>query len=314
MDPVTHTLIGVGMAHAFFRPRIGRGAVPTMLLASNLPDIDALVHLTGDPAAILMRRTFGHSLLTFPLWSLALAFILSRFYPQIGLKRLYGMALLGSGVHVFFDLINSFGVVPLWPITHWRPELAIVFIIDLTLTGLLLFPLIVCIPKILRPYLTPLSKIAIACMALYIVFCGANRMLAQQALASESIELGIEPEFHYVFPEPLGPHRWRGVIREKEQYWIFLIHTLSGQIELKRSLETAVGNHHVEAARKTDLARGLEWFFKAPVWTIKENFSPSPFEVGIYDLRFMSLVIQRDLPFVYRFHVYQDGHVEGIVD
>ena len=67
MDPVTHTLVGAGMANAFFRRRVGPEAIPILALASNLPDIDAVVHLTGDPAALLWRRSFGHSLFTIPV-------------------------------------------------------------------------------------------------------------------------------------------------------------------------------------------------------------------------------------------------------
>ncbi|HET6464271.1 MAG TPA: metal-dependent hydrolase, partial [Nitrospiria bacterium] len=220
MDPVTHTLVGVGMANAFFRKRIGPPAVPVLALASNLPDIDAVVHLTGDPTAILMRRTFGHSVFLLPLWSLCLALILRRFYPQVGFGRLFGLTLLGAFVHLFFDLVNSFGVVLLWPFSDWRPELAIIFIIDLILTGLLAAPLLLSVFRRLRPHLVLMSRIAMAGVAVYILFCEGNRMIARQALASESAQLTPRPEFSYVFPEPLGPHRWRGVVRTGDRYSI----------------------------------------------------------------------------------------------
>src|SRR5712692_2481641 len=142
MDPVTHTLVGVAMANAFFRRRIGPESVPILAIASNLPDLDAVVHLTGNPAAVLMRRTFGHSLLLLPFWALLLALALRRFYPRPGARTLFGLCLLGAGVHLLFDLINSFGVVLLWPLSSWRPELALVFIIDFVLTGLVALPLL----------------------------------------------------------------------------------------------------------------------------------------------------------------------------
>ena len=99
---MTHTLIGVGMANAFFRRRVGPESVIILAIASNLPDVDAVVHLTGDPTAILMRRTFGHSIFTFPLWSMALALILQRFYPHLSLRTLFGLSILGCVIHVFF--------------------------------------------------------------------------------------------------------------------------------------------------------------------------------------------------------------------
>jgi inner membrane protein len=312
VDPVTHTLVGVGLGNAFFRKSAGKGAVPIMAIASNLPDVDAVVHLTGSPTAILLRRTFGHSLFMLPLWSLVLAVILKRFYPKLGLGRLFGMSLLGAGVHVFFDLINSFGVVLLWPFSDWRPEFGIIFIIDLILTGLLLLPVLICIPRTLRPRLTALSRVALACVALYIGFCEVNRIRATDALAAETGRLGLRSDFSYVFPEPLGPHRWRGVMREGHVYRLFLIHSISERIEPRDEIRTWTGDPDVEEARRTPLARRLEWFFKAPVWTVVTGPSQKPAEVTVRDLRFDSLVIRRGLPFVYRFKIEGPGRVEFV--
>ena len=318
MDPVTHTLVGVGLANALFRKRIGSPAVPVLALASNLPDIDAVVHLTGDPTAILMRRTFGHSVFLLPLWSLGLALILRRFYPETGFGRLLGLVLLGAYVHLFFDLVNSFGVVLLWPLSDRRPELAIIFIIDFILTGLLAAPLLLAVSRRLRPHLVLMSRIAMTGVAVYILFCGGNRMIARRALASESSKLTARPEFSYVFPEPLGPHRWRGVVRIGDTYRIYLIHTLAEKIDFVGQEQTALGNSAVESARATVLGRRLEWFFKAPVWTVEDETaladlsSKDSIVVSVHDLRFRSAVVNQDGFFVFRFRVFPDGRVEGL--
>lgn len=318
MDTVTHTLVGVGIANAFFRRRIGPPAVTILALASNLPDIDAIVHLTGDPAAILLRRTFGHSLFLLPIWSLVLAAILKRFYPSLKIHALFGLILLGASIHLFFDLVNSFGVVLLWPFSSWRPELAIIFIIDLVLTGILAFPLLLYLIPSMRKQMELLSRIAIVCSLAYVIFCGSNRIMARQALSTEIDYQRNIPEIVYVFPEPLGPHRWRGVMRYGDTYKVYLIYSLSGLIELKDEIETKKENPYVIRAKDTDLGRRLVWFFKAPVWSVREDHqegsSPagSPIEVGIYDLRFRSIVIDREAPFEYKFHAFEDGRVELI--
>ncbi len=56
LDNVTHSLIGLNLAHAFFKRRYPE-AVPTLLLSSNLPDIDGAVLLSPSPLAITWRRT-----------------------------------------------------------------------------------------------------------------------------------------------------------------------------------------------------------------------------------------------------------------
>ena len=136
--------------------------------------------------------------------------------------------------------------------------------------------------------------------------------------ASESAKLTARPEFSYVFPEPLGPHRWRGVVRIGDTYRIYLIHSLSDRVEWVGPEQTALGNPAVESARATVLGRRLEWFFKAPVWTVEDNTalaglsSNNSVVVSVHDLRFRSLVIKRDGFFVYRFRVYPDGRVEAL--
>lgn len=304
MDPVTHTLIGAGMAQGFFRRRVGAEAVPILMIASNLPDVDVAVHFTHDPLAITLRRSFGHSLFCFPLWALALAWLLNKKYPRHKLKTLYGLCLLGAGVHVFFDLVNSFGVWLLWPFGSFHPELAIIFIIDLALAGLLAAPFLVCAAPSLRDRLERSCRLSMACVLAYVLFCGWNRYLATRALDSESSRLKLKPGFSYVFPEPFGPHRWRGVLREDDVYRVSLIHSLSGAVEARGEVRTSDKDPRVREVRGTPEARRLESFFKAPVWTLREESGRT--DVSVYDLRFRSLLIGRGKPF--EFHLRPPGN------
>jgi membrane-bound metal-dependent hydrolase YbcI (DUF457 family) len=314
VDPVTHTLLGVGMAHAFFRRRLGPRAVTILAVASNLPDVDVAVHFTLDPTAVLLRRTFGHSVLLFPLWAALLAWLFGRRHRDLSRRRLFGVCLLGAAVHVFFDLVNSFGVVLLWPFSDARPELAIIFIIDLILTGVLLAPLLLSSPRAMRARLGSLSRISLAVAAAYVLFCGALRIAAAgelgRELARDQPEGAARPvavDFSYVFPEPFGPHRWRGVARRGDEYRIYLIRPLSGSIERRGEQRTDAGDPRVEAARATRLGRRMERFFKAPVWRIEGES-----EVSVRDLRFQPLAFEREAVFAYTFDVGKDGVVSEV--
>jgi membrane-bound metal-dependent hydrolase YbcI (DUF457 family) len=237
VDPVTHTLVGVTVGNALFRRRAGRSAVPILALASNLPDLDAVVHLTGDPAAVLMRRTFGHALWLLPLWSAGLAWLLGRRCRHLKYGALFGMVLLGASIHILFDLINSFGVVLFWPFSPVRPELAMVFIIDFILTGLLALPLLLLLARPLRPHLERMSRVALVCVGLYLACCGVSRARAAGILEGAAAG-AVPPDFSYVFPEPLGPHRWRGVVRRGTRYDIYLIRSFSGTVTLEETVST----------------------------------------------------------------------------
>ncbi len=279
MDNLTHTLIGANIARAFFKNEIGPEAVPILCWSSNLPDLDVACLALPDPLAITLRRTWGHSLFTVPLLAAGLAYVFKKIYPQQKYATLLGLCLLGAYVHVFFDLINSFGVRLTWPFSPWRPELAWVFIIDLVLIAILALPFAL---RFLPAKTT--SKAAAAAACVYLAFCAAGRARAESLLAKAT----PDARFRYVFPEPLGPHRWRGVALKDGRYQVDLIRPWSSSVEPAWQVETQPGEPVVEQARQSPDGRRLEAFFKAPVWN-KEGDAL----VRVYDLRFRTVTLRR---------------------
>lgn len=318
MDPVTHTLAGVALGNALYRDRVPKAAF-ILAAASNLPDIDALSHLSFSMNAVLWRRTFGHSALLIPLWCAGLAWILKRRWcRETRFSTLFWMCLTGAYVHVVLDLINSFGVVPLWPLSGWRPELSIVFIIDLILTAILAAPLALAAAGLGRD-LAACSQASLALAAVYFMLCGSARGMALGRLSEESGRLGVRADFLYAFPEPFGPHRWRGVIRAGGIYRLYLLRPFSGGLESHGELETS-DDPHVRLVRASPLGRRLDRFFKAPLWTAKAPAGPpdpaGPWEVSGRDLRFSSLVLGLGSDghgaFLFRFQVGPNGEVRQL--
>lgn len=300
MDNVTHTLMGLGLANAFFKKRFGPEAVPILAWASNLPDIDAIVVLANEPSAILLRRTFGHSLFLLPVWCLALAWLFKRRCPDKSFAGVLGLVALGAGTHLFFDLVNSFGVRLLWPFSPWRPELAAVFIVDLALLALLSAPYV--LRRLSKLDEEGLFRFSLAGAAGYLVFCLVSRATAGVLLARQAESL--RPDFAYVFPEALGPHRWRGVLRTGGAYRLYLISPLRGTVEERVLIETDPDFLVAKRAAATGLGQGLLAFFKAPVWSVYKEGT-----VGLRDLRFDSLVLRRGHPFQY---LFRSGPADGI--
>lgn len=326
MDNLTHTLLGIGLANAGLSRRFGRGTVLTLAMASNLPDVDTIWGLLEGGDAFLYRRALTHSIFSIPVLAAVAASFLRLRYKHIPWKTLFGLCLLGMGVHVFFDLVNSFGVVLLYPISLERFELAWVFIIDLVLWGLLLAPLLLSRIPSSWTELERLSQVSLACVGLYIALCATGRAQAVGMLERLAREQRLHPEFSYVFPEALGPHRFRGVLKEEGEYRMYLLHLLTGQSKLKAIFPTEEHSPRVQAIRATEAACRLEWFFKAPVWrTVKaqrtaletaskdglEGAPSGEAEVEVFDLRFQSLVIARKKPpFAVRFKV-SEGSIEA---
>lgn len=300
MDPLTHTLTGLVTAEAFLKKKLGRETVLLMAIAANLPDLDVLAHATSDPAAITMRRSFGHSVFAFPLWAAVLATLAKWRWPHFKWWTLYGLSLLGCCLHVFFDLINSFGVLALWPFSGYRPELSIVFIIDLTLTGILAAPYLAYLKKEWRPDIRKVFRVSAACAAGYVLFCAGSRLRAELLLGSRETVSGAKADFSYVFPEPFGAHRWRGVVRHGSLYRVYLIENFKGAVTLKQEVGTQE-SPAIAAAKDTSVGRRLTGFFKAPVWRAEGR------EIRAYDLRFRSVLLDRPGIFEFVFSAGPEG-------
>lgn len=302
MDPVTHTLLGLTVGEAFFKPRLGNRALWVSAVAANLPDIDALVILTGDPGAVILRRSFGHSLILLPLWIAGLTWLFQRKYEDIETSDLALMIAAGCAGHLFFDLINSFGVQLFWPFSTARPELGMIFIIDLALAGFLAAPHLARLRASWRPELPALSRAALVAVAFYLALAFSGRQLAAGLLAEASGGRG----FQYVFPEPLGAHRWRGVVKEPGAWRTYLIDVSKRSVAPGPSFIDDAMTGPALAARDTPFGARLMTFFKAPAWTVAPR-DGGGFTVSVQDLRFVSLVLPRENPFRYQFDVPPGG-------
>ena len=150
MDPVTHGLSGAVLARAVIPSnsdeRITRTARWTLFLGSIFPDIDVIAN-PFDPdhfATIRFHRSVTHSLVCLPVWAFLFALLAARFCRRRGIaapRRSVLGVLFGTGIalHILFDCITSFGTMVWSPISWTRVQWDWTFIVDLALTGVLMF-------------------------------------------------------------------------------------------------------------------------------------------------------------------------------
>ena len=306
MDNLTHTLIGVGTGNAGAARGWGRGAVWFMALASNLPDLDAVWSWWAGGDAFLARRMLTHSVVGVPVLAVLAAAGWRAFSRRVPFWALVRLAALAMTLHVFFDLVNSYGVAFLYPFSRTRFELAWIFIIDLVVAGLVASPLLLYAIPAGRRWITRTSVVAMTGLALYVALCGAGRI--RSGVLLRGLDPRAETSFSYVFPEALGCHRFRGVVRTENRYRVYVIHWLTGRIEERETVRTAEDHPAVRFVRQTEEAERLAWFFKAPVWRVEERGTGGAI-VEVSDLRFRSAVLGfRETPFRFRFEV-QNGAV-----
>jgi membrane-bound metal-dependent hydrolase YbcI (DUF457 family) len=309
MDNLTHTLIGINLSNAGFSKRFGHGTTLILAIASNLPDIDLILRFIKNNDFFLYRRMLTHSLLGIAIIALISTFLFKIKYKHIPLKNIFLLCLIGITVHIFFDLVNSYGVVLFYPFGMKRYELAWIFIIDPVLWVLLLLPLLLSFIKSRWTDLIVLSRTSLIGICLYVILCAIAHAKSENILNRITMDQGIRPEFSYIFPEIFGPHHFRGVLKQNGKYRIYLIHVLTGKYELKGVFPTEEDSPVVKRIRKTKTAQKIEWFFKAPVWkTIKTDRIANITEVKVFDLRFISsLITWESPPFIFQFRVSEEG-------
>ena len=126
MDNLTHSLVGVALAHVALpdaAPRTRRGVfLAGGVLAANLPDIDLLyVGITPPPLGYLLHhRGHTHTLVGLVAQGLLLA-VACRLVPPLwrlvagASRRMWALLAAALLSHILLDAGNSYGVHPFYP-------------------------------------------------------------------------------------------------------------------------------------------------------------------------------------------------------
>lgn len=142
MDNLTHSLVGAILGQIGLKKKTGL-AMPTLILAANLPDIDAACAVYGIES-LSMRRGVTHGpiawlLLPLALWALMLAF--DHWQSRRGKRPpsrlpvhkgwLLALAYIGCLSHPALDWLNNYGIRLLEPFSPRWYYGDTLFIIDL---------------------------------------------------------------------------------------------------------------------------------------------------------------------------------------
>ncbi|WP_432815740.1 metal-dependent hydrolase [Sphingorhabdus sp.] len=150
MDNLTHSLVGALIGQTGLKRKTGL-AMPTLIIAANIPDIDAVATLLGGQQHLALRRGLTHgpiAMLVLPLllWGIMLAF--DRWQTQRGKRPekrlpvhkgwLLALAYIGCLSHPLFDWFNSYGIRLLEPFSSQWFYGDTLFIIDIWLWAALI--------------------------------------------------------------------------------------------------------------------------------------------------------------------------------
>ena len=124
MDNLTHSLVGAVMGRMGLK-RLSPRAMPTLIIAANLPDIDSFVAGAIGCQPIAAHRGFTHGiggLVTMPFLAVAIIWLWERFRHgkegPLRLGSLLFVSFLGVLSHPLLDLMNTYGTRVLEPFSH----------------------------------------------------------------------------------------------------------------------------------------------------------------------------------------------------
>lgn len=143
MDNLTHSLAGAVLGQMGLKKKTGLG-MATLVIAANLPDIDAFAVLLGGHLHLAIRRGITHGPIAMVILPLVLAGIMiwfDRWQAKRGKRPadrlpvhkgwLLALAYIGTLSHPALDWLNSYGVRVLEPFSSTWIAGDTIFIIDI---------------------------------------------------------------------------------------------------------------------------------------------------------------------------------------
>ena len=295
LDNLTHSLVGLFLARAGFKKATPQ-ATAILVLAANIPDLDAVSLLGGAETYIRWHRHLTHSLILLPLMAL-LAVALVRLLGRKPLRWLpaWGIALVGVSSHLLLDLTNIYGVRLLMPFSgrwfHWD----ITSIIDGWIWAILVLGIIgPALGRLVGNEIGDQKKStgagwAISVLVLLLGYDSMRGILRNQVVSQVGAQhyQGLTPRRAGAFPTG-NPVVWTGVAELSNAYVMVTVSLLTGlhvndADVIFKSEQTAEVN---TAMRSETFQRFLE-FVQWGIWVT----DPSPdsefgTRVTLVDLRF----------------------------
>jgi membrane-bound metal-dependent hydrolase YbcI (DUF457 family) len=156
MDTITHGIAGALIGKAIFRGdemfttrAMNRARVITwsLMLGAIFPDSDVFREMFSRNEMLILtwHRSITHSLICLPIFALLLAALTLaiarwRKWDAPSFAAVTGIYAIGLGSHIFLDLVTSFGTMIWSPLRWQRPAWDLIFIVDFSLSAVLLVP------------------------------------------------------------------------------------------------------------------------------------------------------------------------------
>ncbi|HEX3035749.1 MAG TPA: metal-dependent hydrolase [Thermodesulfobacteriota bacterium] len=306
MDTITHGLIGVLASKSGFYQKARKAATIAFLVGAVFPDADVITAFFGPEFSLRYHRGITHSVIAAPFFALILGAIIYRFSSFKNFRFLTLMVALGTYSHIFFDLITSYGTVIFDPLSMERYSWNLVFILDPFITIPVLIGLIICWKK--EKLALRVSAALFVFLSFYLLFCLYSREAVEERLVNFTEERSLNVIKSSVYPSPLAPIFWMGVIETDDKFYKVNMRLFGDDTRDVVEITKTDENRFVNMAKDLRTVQLYLWFAEFPV--SRYRIEDSRYIVEFYDLRFGMLPNRK--PFLLRVTFDKNGSLKDI--
>jgi inner membrane protein len=296
MDNLCHTLVGAAFGEAGLKRRTRFGSA-TLMVASNLPDIDVLAFASGIPV-VALRRGWTHGViaqLLLPVVLTAIVLAVDRRWPLKGpvhdtvtdpparAGSLLLLSYIGVVTHVLMDLLNTYGVRLLMPLERRWFYGDVLFIVDPWLW--IVLGAGIWLARRWRSVRPARGSLLVAAGYVLVMIVSARAARAEIIDRWQQVE-GKAPLALMVGPVPVTPLRRQVIIDAGDRYETG---TFTWQPRSVRFDAADVPKHdtdpRVSVARDAPNIRAFLVWSRFPFWTLEPV--PGGTRVTVGDMRFV---------------------------
>jgi inner membrane protein len=287
MDPITHMTSALLTSQAIRPPAGKRLFFVFCIIGSLIPDIDNFAGFLGPELYLIHHRGVTHSILGGIGIAAILGFLYSVLKGSYSRKKSISVALFLIVIHIFLDMITSYGTQILYPFTNHRYEIASVFIIDPFFTvSLIGFSIIAFKSKRNR------NRIAVFGLMWLLFYPGIGygiRNYVQHRIERHLNQNAIPQARVHILPEAFSPVFWKVILEDEHNYYlgVFRLMEDSEKIQYERYQKADLGLMRA-LGEKVSFFKTFAWFASYPFMEI--NFSGDREILTFGDLRFISMM------------------------
>jgi inner membrane protein len=280
-----HTLVGATLGEAGLKRRTAYASA-TLMIASNLPDVDVLVFATGTPS-VAFRRGWTHGILADVLLPILLAGVVvwcARRRGRLDVRpgAILLLSYIGVILHVAMDLLNNYGVRLLMPFSQRWFYGDVLFIVDPWLWA----ALGIGVWAARRRESTVPARTALLLSVFYVLAMIVSARLARAEIVDrwQQVE-GRPPRAVMVGPVPVTPLRRQVIVDAGDRYETGTFSWEPRSVRFDRDdVPKNDSDPRVAEARAAPNVRAFLVWSRFPFWTLQPQDGATRVTVG--DMRF----------------------------